>query len=212
MSDLLSLRNLLAVSLGLHISALGMFGFSFPPVVLPPANRMVFLGNILPQKALFPAAVTRDNSCSGRPSAQLSLPVALLARPGESPAPYVRESAKPAVTMERPMPGFPALAAAGEKPPQGAASVLTFHPLLPYGLQLYFKDREAVHIELEFNIVSENGKDYIVVKRKISSGNLDADLLCSRYISHYLFIQRLGFAANKWQSVKIDLSKQRGGD
>jgi hypothetical protein len=212
MSNLLSLRNIVVVSLGLHVSALWMFGFSFPGQALPQAGRIVFLGNILPQKVFLPAVGSCDIRRFVRQPPLSHLPAALPARAQERPVPYAGERVKPAVTMERPMPYFPAFAAAGERPAQGAPSVLTFHPLLPYELQLYFKDWEAVHIELMFNIVSEKGKDYIVVKRRISSGNLDADLLCSRYISHYLFIQRSGFAENKWQSVKIDLSKQEEGD
>jgi hypothetical protein len=91
--------------------------------------------------------------------------------------------------------------------PQQKESVLVFHPLLPYQLQLYFKDRQTVHIELMFNIISGRENKAIVVKRKISSGNLEADLLSLRYISHYLFIQRARFQPNNWQTVKIDLSR-----
>ena len=85
-------------------------------------------------------------------------------------------------------------------------SPIMFHPLLPYQLQLYFKDRQAVHIELMFNIVSQSGKNSILIKRKISSGNPEADLLSSRNINHYLFIQQARFPRDSWQTVKIDLS------
>lgn len=85
-------------------------------------------------------------------------------------------------------------------------SVLMFYPSLPHYFNLYFKDRQAVHIELMFNIASDGLKNSIEIKRKISSGNLEADLLSIRYISQYLFIRQKGFAHNKWQSVKIDLS------
>ncbi len=85
-------------------------------------------------------------------------------------------------------------------------SPIKFHPLLPYQLQLYFKDRQAVHIELMFNIGSSPDRNTIMIKRKISSGNLEADLLSIRYINHYLFNQRSRFPLNTWQTVKIDLS------
>jgi hypothetical protein len=85
-------------------------------------------------------------------------------------------------------------------------SVIMFHPLLPYQLQLYFKDRQSVHIELMFNIVPSGERNSILVKRKISSGNLEADLLSKRYIEHYLFIQQSRFLPNTWRTVKIDLS------
>jgi hypothetical protein len=85
-------------------------------------------------------------------------------------------------------------------------SVIMFHPELPYNFLLYFKDRQAVHIELMFNIIPSGKTHSIVIKRKISSGNLEADLLSMRYISHYLFIQQARFLKNNWQTVKIDLA------
>jgi hypothetical protein len=90
--------------------------------------------------------------------------------------------------------------------PQQRAPVLLFHPLLPYQLQLYFKDRQDVHIELQFKIHETLTRNAIEIKRKISSGNIEADLLSLRYISHYLFIQKGGFQTNQWHPVKIDLS------
>lgn len=86
--------------------------------------------------------------------------------------------------------------------------VIMFYPRLPKYFNIYFKDREVVHIELLFNIVSNNTtKNSIIVMRSISSGNLEADLLSIRYISQYLFIQHSRFTPGKWQTVKIDLSK-----
>lgn len=85
-------------------------------------------------------------------------------------------------------------------------SVITFHPALPYYFNLYFKDRQTVHIELMFNITPAGKANSIVVKRKIASGNLEVDLLTMRYISHYLFIQQARLAPNTWQTVKIDFS------
>lgn len=85
-------------------------------------------------------------------------------------------------------------------------SVFMFHPVFPAHFSLYFKDRQAVHIELIFNIKSEEKNKSIVVKRKISSGNLDVDLLSMRYISHFLFIQQARFVENNWQKVKIEFS------
>lgn len=84
--------------------------------------------------------------------------------------------------------------------------VIMIYPQLPYNFLLYFKDRQVVHIELMFNIISEGKTNYIAVKRKVSSGNLEVDMLVERYIKHYLFIQQAGFLPNKWQAVKIELS------
>lgn len=85
-------------------------------------------------------------------------------------------------------------------------SVVMFYPQLPYHFLLYFKDRQTVHIELAFNIISNTNATSIEIKRKISSGNLEADLLAIRYLSHYLFVQQTGLPLNTWQSVKIELS------
>ena len=83
---------------------------------------------------------------------------------------------------------------------------IIFHPLLPYSFVLYFKDRQIAHVELMFRINSSGPRNSIAVKRKISSGNLEVDLLTTRYIGHYLFIQKASFAPNDWQVVKVDLS------
>ena len=81
-----------------------------------------------------------------------------------------------------------------------------FYPSLPQHFLIYFKDRQLAHIELTFNIVSGKKINPIIIKRKISSGNLEADLLSMRYISHYLFVQQAAFPSNVWQNVKIELS------
>jgi hypothetical protein len=87
------------------------------------------------------------------------------------------------------------------------APVFVFHPILPAGFSLYFKDRQLAHVELSYRLSSGPGLRFLPeVKRKISSGNLEVDLLCQRYITNYLFAQRLAFAPSAWQVVKIDLS------
>lgn len=92
-------------------------------------------------------------------------------------------------------------------PPKRAEEpTIIFHPLLPYGFTLYFKDRQVAHVELIFKIVSEAQRNSILIKRKISSGNLEVDLMTMRYIGHYLFIQQTNFTPDNWQTVKIDLS------
>jgi hypothetical protein len=90
--------------------------------------------------------------------------------------------------------------------PKSSQPVIMFHPLLPYHFTLFFNDRQIVHIELMFNIVSGDRINPIIIKRKISSGNLEADLLTMRYIGHYLFIQQARFPPDNWHTVKIDLS------
>lgn len=97
-----------------------------------------------------------------------------------------------------------------QKPPHltKKETPIIFYPRLPHYFTLYFKDRQIVHIELLFNIVSAGNKTNsgISIKRKVSSGNLEADLMCMRYIGRYLFMQKTLFSPDHWQIVKIDLS------
>lgn len=83
---------------------------------------------------------------------------------------------------------------------------IMFYPRLPNYFSVYFQDRQVVHIELLFNITAASPENTLTVKRSISSGNLEADLLSMRHISNYLFIQKPSFSTNGWQPVKIDLS------
>lgn len=91
----------------------------------------------------------------------------------------------------------------------GKEPEIILYPFLPYSFRLYFKDRPVAHVEIIFNIFSQGKRSYVVLKRKISSGNLDADLLSLRYIGHYLFIRQAQFPHNLWQTVKIDLSAKQ---
>jgi hypothetical protein len=85
---------------------------------------------------------------------------------------------------------------------------IIFHPVLPYHFTLYFKDRQVAHVELMFNMVPKGPRNSIFLKRKISSGNLEVDLLTMRYMGHYLFIQQSKFSPNAWRTIKVDLSAQ----
>lgn len=83
---------------------------------------------------------------------------------------------------------------------------IMLYPRMPSYFNLYFKDRQLVHIELLFNISAKTPVKSVIVKRKISSGNLEADLLVMRYMSHYLYLQQTRFSPDVWQEVKIDLA------
>ncbi len=91
-------------------------------------------------------------------------------------------------------------------PPKQRQEVILY-PELPYQFMLYFKDRQVVHIEVLFNNMLGSSFSPVVIKRGISSGNLEADLLCMRYLGHYLFIKAQSFKSSYWHRVKIDLSK-----
>jgi len=87
-------------------------------------------------------------------------------------------------------------------------SVMMFYPALPYSFSLYFKDRQLAHIGFIFNIPSSSRSNPIIVKRKVSSGNLEVDLLSMHYINHYLSVQRSRLPQNIWKDVKIELTRK----
>jgi hypothetical protein len=91
-------------------------------------------------------------------------------------------------------------------PLQSNAPAIIFHPLLPYSFTLYFNDRQIAHVELMFKVAKSTSSNSALIKRKISSGNLEADLLIMRYIGRYIFIQQARFSEDDWHTVKIDLS------
>lgn len=92
--------------------------------------------------------------------------------------------------------------------PKRKAAEIIFYPVLPYDFSLYFNDRQVAHVELKFKVDTKDNSNYIRIKRHISSGNLEVDLLTLRYIERYLFIERLRFKPESWQTVKIDLSEK----
>ncbi|MGB4521593.1 MAG: hypothetical protein WBI28_06670 [Candidatus Omnitrophota bacterium] len=95
-------------------------------------------------------------------------------------------------------------------PKRRKEAVVMFYPALPYHFILYFKDRQVVHIQLDYNAaLNVNKKNIITVRRKISSGNLEADLLCMRYIEHYLSIGQDRQFLGEWKTVKIELQPKR---
>ncbi len=106
-------------------------------------------------------------------------------------------------------PSFPRVACAPQAyvlpPPVRREAVLMLYPPLPQHFRLYFKDRQRVHIEFLVRMYAEAKTPSLVVKRKISSGNIEADLLSMRYLNRYLFEQRGRFSFADWEPVKIDL-------
>lgn len=92
--------------------------------------------------------------------------------------------------------------------------VVMFHPVLPYHFSLYFKDRQVVNIELMYKVTKHGASSSVAIQRRISSGNLEVDLLAMRHISHYLFIQQDRLTPDLWQKVKIEFSphQEASGD
>ncbi len=94
-------------------------------------------------------------------------------------------------------------------PPKKRESVVMLYPQLPYHFNLYFKDRQVVYIELEYSVISKDKINRLVLKRKTSSGNLEADLLCMRYLNLYLSMQQDRLMPDKWHTVKIELEPKK---
>lgn len=202
----------LIISLLGHLTVLGIFSFSFGNKI-PQINftDVGFLGAILNKSDLMSASIPFRDWPRKDISLKKSNMLTLVKAAPETSSYIFPDYFKPQVDLTfnankitfipQPIPDSVI--------PRRKDSVIMFYPLLPYHFTLYFRDRQAVHIELMFNIISKESKHSVVVKRKISSGNLQVDLLCMRYISRYLFIQQAGFLTNTWQTVKIDLSPKK---
>jgi hypothetical protein len=198
-------RNTLAISLAGHLAFLSMFSLSFGRKV-PAADYtgVAFWGAVLARPEL---ATMKPRAESGllRPQTQLySAPAAItVAVPDVYCKPPVSLGAASVKEIYAPAPEPMAV------PPRRKEAVVMFYPHLPYNFLLYFADRQAVHIELMYSISPGADSPVLSLKRKISSGNLEADLLAMRYLSHYLSIQQENFPKNTWQAVKIDLSYEK---
>ncbi len=195
------------VSLAGHLAAFSIFSFSFGK--MPEFSSYNFSGSILSAGDLGrplsgKALVPRGEVMSEYADARMNSAVAYESAQEESR--ILLAQAKPQVLLlnNAEKAGYlkPAaqFARAKEKP------AIIFYPRLHQSFIVYFQDRQTVHIELEFNITSHKSINSIIVQRKVSSGNLEADLLSARYISRYLFIQQARFPLNSSQTVKIDLS------
>ncbi|MDD5730333.1 MAG: hypothetical protein PHN57_04330 [Candidatus Omnitrophica bacterium] len=207
-----NLKKTLLISVLWHFTVFSLFSLSLgkriPALNYPDVS---FLGNILtgPESLLrerplafkSPGAVYRTNPGMMLPAKKQGNNTQVLSDLSQKPlAENVLNKDK---YIFREEPRFPKYLARNN----GAA--ITFHPLLPEHFNLYFKDRQTVHIELQFNLVdSRNESGSVAIKRKISSGNLEVDLLAMRYIGHYLFIHQPRFTPNNWQTIKIDLSNK----
>lgn len=199
-----TLKNSLFISLLGHAALFAVFSFSFGN--MPPRaeyGRVVFLGALLRVADVLPPQ--RPTAALSRSLQRAAIGKSLSAS-GQGSLFVLNAYVKPLLPFASDSPKqtfVPAMAEAA--PPMRKESSIMFYPQLPYQFLLYFKDRQEAHIELAFNIVSAGEAHSILIKRKVSSGNLEADLLSMRYIDRYLFIQQSRFPSNTWQTVRIDL-------
>ncbi|MBM3249845.1 MAG: hypothetical protein FJZ09_03235 [Candidatus Omnitrophica bacterium] len=202
-------RQAIILSLLGHAAFFGAFTFSFGRPIAPAAyHEISFWGQVLYNSQVSPSG-QKDIRPSGR-SLFLRPGTSMLEEKVSAKEPLSRGYLKPqsifSLSTEKLIPPQ----AKQERPfrPKRKEPTIVFHPLLPYSFPLYFKDRQVAHVELEFKVISTPSRSFTVVKRKISSGSLEADLLTTRYIGRYLFMQRQRFSPNTWQTVKIDLSAE----
>jgi len=202
--NILDIKKIVSASCAGHIavfSLLSLLGFSLGSVSSRAEfTPVVFCGTLLPQTISVPV--------SARPFAvNISGEPVLVPNPEPAVPAIFDYYVKPAVDVSCVLSREPVISQPiFPEVPKRKDPVLLMHPLLPYQFELYFKDRQTVHIELEFEITRANDRNFVSLRRKISSGNLEADLLSMRYIGHYLFIQQARFMPAVWQTVKIEFS------
>jgi len=192
-----------------HITLFGIFSFSFgPKVVELNSTNISFFGAVLRNSDLMDKHDLNNNIGNKKRNFSTKLEVSALDKVSRGSLLVSRDYSKPAFSLAY-NESKAAFTPEGDKPsfnPARKTQAIMFYPNLPYDFALYFKDRQVVHIELKFRVTSGERRNSVLVKRNISSGNLEADLLSMRYISRYLFIEQRGYAFNEWQVVKIDLS------
>lgn len=198
------LKQTILLSILGHVTVFSVFSFSFGPKI-PAMNStpVSFQGAILRAADLSSDNIKRKYELAAiRKSETL-----LLDKINRESSVRLKDTLKPTASFESSkdkiifMPKLMLASVPIRKEP-----TIMFYPKLPYHFSLYFKDRQAAHIELMFATLHNGKRNSTVVKRKISSGNLEADLLSGRYISHYLFVRQQEFVPGNWQTVKIDLS------
>jgi hypothetical protein len=204
-----SLRNTFLFSVISHITVFSLFSFSFGPRIkqLNFADAS-FYGAILGRTSLIETKVFNGpdmrsvliNKSSVSNLAKISNEYPLTTQGYLKPQSTLTSHEEKIVFM----PEFSSISITLKR----KEPIIMLYPRLPYHFALYFKDRQTVHIELEFNLRPQEERSQMVIKRKISSGNLEVDLLSMRYISRYLFIQKMGFTPDGWHTVKIDFSAE----
>ncbi|MFA5118054.1 MAG: hypothetical protein WC695_04270 [Candidatus Omnitrophota bacterium] len=205
-----NLGRTVAISFLSHIALFGLFSFSFgtrmPDTWRPDVS---FLGSILlptdvaipgnhPQTGIIESIFSKKTA-SGFLKAQ---PGSFLTQPAYEPKPALAHQ----LSLKKCSFSYHAAAKTGRHILKDHD--IMFYPLLPQHFMLYFQDRQSAHMELLCKAGKVQKPSSIIIKRKVSSGNLEVDLLTMRYIGHYLFIQQRHFIEDTWQTIKIDLSAE----
>lgn len=208
------IKKTVLISLLGHMTFFGIFSFSFGQrITKADYSNLVFWGQLLENAQLRPLASQDkipDPLRFTKKIEGLQNRFHFPARKAGIPAPEGGWQKPQQALMTGTQKLIPAAEESAALPPPFKKRELTimFHPLLPYGFRLYFRDRQVAHVELAFRALSGERGNSITVKRKISSGNLEVDLLSTRYIERYLSMQSKNFTSTEWQTVKIDLSAE----
>lgn len=202
------LKNALILSLVGHIVCAGLFTPTFGRY-LDRLNfsNVSFLGAILNVKDLqvnLPSTILSDNRINLTDLSVLPINIEDSQRPFVSMS-SLRPNLNLAFEKTDKITFSPKIdahiVASNTKDPQ-----VMFYPRLPHSFLIYFKDRQKVHIEYKF-LISQKEK-IAFIDRKISSGNLEVDLMASRYIARHLNLVKSKLPVNSWQTVKIDLTRK----
>jgi len=197
------------ISLTAHLLALSVFSVSLnrASVVDYP---YIFFGAGLLDPADFDISVTGECRKRAVPAKRFKFRIPSASGRAEESFRPGQDSAvlKPEALPVRPARIQFSLPERSESPHIGVNQPLLMYPMLPAYLPLYFKDREKAHIGLSFRIMpaSPDGKDYIEIKRKITCGNPEVDLIVLRQVEYYLLLQRRYFQGARWHNVNIDFS------
>ncbi len=194
-----------------HLFVFGLFSFSFG-YKIPQANyaQVYFLGRILNPPDLISRRIS-SRKIPGSLNKNDVLKLKAVDKDEVLKLPFYRKPKTDIVLVDdkgvfipqdnRLKPALPVI--------RRKASVM-FYPRLPYNFLLYFKDRQVAHIELAYKLNSSgDGLNIVDIRRRVSSGSLEVDLLSMRYISQYLSIQKMSPTAENWQTVRIELKGTR---
>lgn len=202
------LRTVLFFSLAGHILLLALIDVYIKPDLFLPPAPLIFLGEILHKeenKLSFPAVAGTKKILL-----KASLPEVKNKSDLADFGFYNKPESRGGFSGQKVTgTAFLADAMGGGADKNREERALFFYPKLPHNFILYFNDRSTVHIELDFFVASSG--NVVEVKRRVSSGNLDVDLLVWRYVSQWLFVHRKQLKPDSWQTVKIDLSRPGQG-
>ncbi|MBL7081974.1 MAG: hypothetical protein ISS44_05365 [Candidatus Omnitrophica bacterium] len=202
----LSLKSAVFISLIWHIFCFNSLEFTFNHKQIKgdlEFSKIFFLGSILQRIDYRPKSLSRVTSGPQffRSTIKSSTGKEVMLRPFISQPSSEFKKPHPVNLTDHKIGYFPLLSAPEIKK---VDSSIMFYPPMPYHFLLYFKDRQTAHMEVAFYI-SPKGK-VAKIRRKISSGNPEVDLLVMRNLVHFLNLCKSNFALGSWQTVKIDLS------